>query len=82
MTVPVYIPMCYISPAFDVDLPCFLEEGVLVNVSLSWSQFQQDGQLIRRDFDFQFYRNCTPNTAKATTTTTGLHKLPLLDDKM
>ena len=71
------------SPAFDVTLPCFLEEGVLVNVTLSWSQFQQDGQLIWRDFDFQFYRDCTPNIVKAaaatssTTTTiaTGLYKL-------
>ena len=72
--------MCYISLAFDVALPCFLEEGVLVNVTLSWSQFQQDGQLIQRDFHFQFYRDCTPNIAKSTTT--GLHKLPLFDDKM
>ena len=36
--------------------------------------FQQDGQLLWTCFDFQFYRNCTPNTIKAATTT-GLHKL-------
>ena len=70
--------MCYNSPAFDVALPCFLEEGVLVNVTLSWSQFQQDGQLIWRAFDFQFYRDCTPNIAKYTTT--GLHESSLFDD--
>ena len=65
--------MYYISPAFELALPCFLEEGVLVNVSLSWSQFQQDGQLIRKTFDFHFYRDCTPNSAKAAATaTTGL----------
>ena len=51
----------------------------MVNVSLSWSQFQQDGQLIQRSFDFQFYRDCTPSIAKVaaaatTATTTGLYK--------
>ena len=59
--------MLHISLAFDARLPCYLEEGVLVNVTLRWSQFQQDGQLIWRNFDFQFYRNCTPNTPKAAT---------------
>ena len=68
-----YIPICFISLAFDVALPCYLDEGVLVNVTLRWSQFQHDGQLICRSFDFQFYRDCT-NTVK-TATTTGLHKL-------
>ena len=68
MIVSLYIPMLHISLAFDVALPCYLEEGVLVNVTLRWSQFQQDGQLIWRNFDFQFYRNCTPNTAKVATT--------------
>ena len=69
------------SPAFDVALPCFLEEGVLVNVTLSWSQFQQDGQLICRAFGFQFYRDCKSNIVKAaaatsstTTIATGLYK--------
>ena len=80
------IPILFISPAFDVAFPCYLEEGVLVNVILSWSQFQQDGQLIWRAFGFQFYRDCTPsNIAKAaTTTTTGLYEswsIPLFDDK-
>ena len=67
------IPAFFISSAFDIALPCYLEEGVMVNVTLRWSQFQQDGQLIWRPFDYQFYRDCTPNTVKATTT--GLHKL-------
>ena len=70
--------MCYVSLGFDVALPCFLKEGVLVNVTLNWSQFQQDGQLICRAFDFQFYRDCTPNIVKSTTT--GLHELSLFDD--
>ena len=48
---------------------------MFVNVTLSWSQFQQDGQLICRAFDFQFYRDCTPNIAKAAAT--GLHELYL-----
>ena len=61
-------------PAFEVALPCFLEEGVLINVTMKWSQFQQDGQLICRAFDFQLYRDCAPNIAKATSTTTGLYK--------
>ena len=65
--------MSCISLAFDAALPCYLEEGVLVNVTLRWSQFQQDGQLIWRHFDFQFYRSCTPNNAKSTIA--GLHKL-------
>ena len=65
----------FISPAFDLALPCYLEEGVMVNVTLQWSQFQQNGQLIWRAFDFQFYRDCTSNIAKAAAATTGLHKL-------
>ena len=77
------IPIFFISPAFDLALPCFLEEGVLVNVTMRWSQFQQDGQLIWRIFDFHFYRDCTRNIAKATTTT-GLYEswsMLLFDDK-
>ena len=79
-TVSDCIPILFISPAFDVAFPCYVEEGVLVNVTLSWSQFQEDGQLICRAFDFQLYRDCAPNIAKATTTTTttstttGLYK--------
>ena len=57
--------------AFDFALPCYLEEGVLINVTLRWSQFQQNGQLIWRAFDYQFYRDCATNVAKAATTTTG-----------
>ena len=68
-TVSDCIPIFFISPAFELALPCFLEEGVLVNVTMRWSQFQQDGHLIWRIFDFQFYRDCTPNIPKATTTT-------------
>ena len=52
----------YFSLAFDVALPCYLEEGVLVNITLRWSQFQQDGKLIWRPFDLQFYRSCISNT--------------------
>jgi len=48
----------FTSPAFDVALPCFLEEGVLVNITLMWSQFQPNGQLILRSYDLQFYRSC------------------------
>ena len=77
-TVSVYIPICFISLAFDLALPCYLEEGALVNVTLRWSQFQHDGQLIYRPFDLQFYRDCTPNTVKAAATT-GLHELSLFD---
>ena len=77
-TVSVYIPIYYISLAFDLALPCYLEEGVLVNVTLRWSQFQHDRQLIYRPFDFQFYRDCTTNIADAAATT-GLHELSLFD---
>ena len=51
---------------------------MLVNVTLRWSQFQHDGQLICRFFDFQFYRDCTPNITDAAATT-GLHELSLFD---
>ena len=44
---------------------CFLEEGVLVNITLSWSQFQQTGQLIHTSYDLQFYRSCIPNTTNS-----------------
>ena len=58
----------------------------MVNVTLRWSQFQQNGQLIWRAIDFQLYRDCTSNITKAAATTTGLHKLhsylPLFDDKI
>ena len=53
---------------------------MLVNVTLQWSQFQQNGKLIQRFHNYQFYRDCTSNMAKAATT--GLHKLSLFDDKM
>ena len=80
-----YILFLYKIIAFDFALPCYLEEGVLINVTLRWSQFQQNGQLIWRAFDYQFYRDCTLNIAKAAATT-GLHKLhsylPLFDDKI
>ena len=52
----------FLSLAFEVAFPCFLEEGVLVNITLRWSQFQQNGQLIHAPFDFQFYRSCISNT--------------------
>ena len=52
----------YFISAFEVALPCFLEEGVLINLTLRWSQFQQNGQLIHAPFDFQFYRSCISNT--------------------
>ena len=81
-----YILFLYNIAFDDLTLPCYLEEGVLINVTLRWSQFQQDGQLIWRAFDYQFYRDCTSNITKAATATTGLHKLhsylPLFDDKM
>ena len=54
-----------VSVAFDVALPCFLEEGVLVNIALRWSQFQQNGQLIQRRFNFQFYRDCIPEASNS-----------------
>ena len=79
-----YILFLY-NIAFDFALPCYLEEGVLINVTLRWSQFQQNGQLIWRAFDYQLYRDCTSNVSDAAATT-GLHKLhsylPLFDDKI
>ena len=48
----------------------------MVNVTLQWSQFQQNGTLIWKAFDFQFYRDCI-NITKAAATTTGLHKLTI-----
>ena len=42
----------------------------MVNVTLQWSQFQQNEQLVWKAFDFQFYRDCT-NITKAAPTTTG-----------
>ena len=54
-----------ISLAFDVALPCFLEKGTLVNVTLRWSQFQRSGKLITISYDLQFYRSCVSNNTNS-----------------
>ena len=58
--------------AFDVSLPCFLEEGVLINVTIRWSQFQLNGELISRCYDLQIFRNCTPDSTISNNSTTGV----------